>query len=158
MLSTSLVSQVSGIVAVVAVAVLFSLLVYFLRKVLRKEEELEQQHKEIEEDLEDLRRENAFDSGSVSDEEVFEENIESLADQLFQALKQKHGFEATTFKELIQTLEKTEKGNEELREELIDFFKLAIKLEYSEEELSREEEREIKKTAKDLIKRTGQLP
>ncbi|MFB6180724.1 MAG: hypothetical protein ABEJ93_02505 [Candidatus Nanohalobium sp.] len=158
MLFTSPASQVSGIVVVVAVAALFSLLVYFLRKVLRKEEELEEQHREIEEDLEELRRENAFDNGSISDEEVFEDNIESLADQLFHALKEKHGFKVTTFKEMVQTLEQTEKGDEELREELIDFFKLAIKLEYSEKDLSREEEREVKKTAKDLIKRTGQLP
>ncbi len=95
-----------------------------------------------------------FDPDTEND--LFEQKVEDLADRLFQMLQKKHGIDATTYSEMIRKLKKMDVKNEDLKNEVIHFLDSIIMMKYSEGELSSEERKDIKKEAVDLIKRTGQ--
>lgn len=113
----------------------------------------------LQKDVNGLEIENrAFDdSGAEDDEDMFEENVRDLAEKLFALLKTKHGVEGvTTYREMTDVIEDMDADDSQLKDELLNFYEAAIRLEYSDDELSEQEKERMKQTAVDLIKKTGQ--
>jgi hypothetical protein len=80
-----------------------------------------------------------------------EQRIEKEAEELFEYLKEVHGFEGvTTYTELVSRIQGMEVDDEDRKKELLDFYDRVIKLEYSDEEISSEEKEEIKDEAEEL--------
>jgi hypothetical protein len=124
--------------------------------------ELSDEMSDMQRDVESLQIESeAFgqdlDQESLDKDELFEENVRNLAEKLFALLKTKHGMEdVTTYREMEDVIEDMDTDDEKLKEELMNFYESAIRLEYSDEELDEQERERMKQTAVDLIKRTGQ--
>lgn len=115
--------------------------------------------KELRTDVNGLEIENrAFNDSTAEDEEdMFEKNVRDLAEKLFALLKTKHGVDdVTTYREMTDIIEEMDADDDQLKEELLNFYEAAIRLEYSDDELSEEEKERMKQTAIDLIKKTGQ--
>lgn len=92
-----------------------------------------------------------------SEENLFQKNVRELAEKLFKLLKSKHQMqEVTTYSEMTDRIEEMDATDDILKEELLEFYESAIRLEYSDEELSEQEKEKMKETAVNLIKRTGQ--
>lgn len=148
-------AYVSGFLSVSAIVVSAVLFYFLYKRVSGVEEEVD----ELEDDVKGLEIETrAFEDSGIEDEEdLFEENIRDLAERLFVLLKTKHDVEeVTTYREMTDVLKDMEADDSELKEELLDFYESAIRLEYSDEDLSDSERERMKQTAVDLIKRTGQ--
>lgn len=124
----------------------------------------------VSKDISDLKRDinsMQIESKAFGDEEIdedmdqdelFEENVRKLAERLFVLLKTKHDMDdVTTYREMEEVVQDMDTEDEQLKEELMKFYDSAIRLEYSDEELSDEERERMKQTAIDLIKRTGQV-
>lgn len=140
-----------------ALAIVLTLIVFYILN--SNMSEVEEEVDELEQDVKSLEIENrAFDpSGEEDEDELFEKNIRDLAERLFALLKKKHGVEdVTTYQEMVDQLEKMDVDDKELKQELLEFYRSAIRLEYSDEELQEDEKKRMKQTAVDLIKRTGQ--
>jgi len=115
--------------------------------------------KELRTDVNGLEIENrAFnESASEDEEDMFEKNVRDLAEKLFALLKTKHGVDdVTTYREMTDIIEEMDADDDQLKNELLSFYEAAIRLEYSDDELSKEEKERMKQTAIDLIKKTGQ--
>lgn len=148
----SYIPMTASLLAIVLAAIVFYIM---KRNISRVEEEVD----ELEQDVKSLEIENrAFDpKGTEDEEDLFEKNVRDLAERLFALLKTKHGVEdVTTYREMADQLEEMDAEDAELKDELLDFYESAIRLEYSDEELSEDEKERMKQTAVDLIKRTGQ--
>lgn len=136
--------------------------VYFYRQLGEKVEDISQEVNDLERDIKSLQIESeAFGEEEITEEmdkdELFEKNVRKLAERLFALLKTKHGVDdVTTYKEMQDVLQDMDSEDQELKEELMDFYETAIRLEYSNEELSEAEREKMKQTAVDLIKKTGQ--
>lgn len=157
--------MVEGIVAYAplfasALAIAAIATVYYLlnKKVSAIEETVDKLHQ----DLEELQIENqAFEDPVVEQDEddLFEKNIKDLAERLFELLKARNDVEdVTTYREMTDVIKDMDADDPELKDELVDFYESAIRLEYSDDQLSEPEKEKMKRTAIDLIKRTGQSP
>lgn len=100
--------------------------------------------------------ENCREPDGESDEDQdmdLKGNIEKEAEELFQYLKEVHGFEdVTTYTELVSKIQGMEVEDEERKKELLNFYDDVIKLEYSDEDISSEEEERLKEEAKELTR------
>ncbi|MEF8880841.1 MAG: DUF4515 domain-containing protein [Candidatus Nanohaloarchaea archaeon] len=114
---------------------------------------------DIKDDVNSLEIENrAFeDTAADSEENMFENNVRELAEKLFTLLKKKHGVDdVTTYKEMTEAIRDMDAEDDELKNELIDFYQSVTRLEYSDDKLPEDEKESMKRTAIDLIKKTGQ--
>lgn len=146
---------IPGFLSAFAIIISAAFFYFLYMRVSGVEEEVD----ELEEDVKGLEIETrAFEDSGIEDEEdLFEENIRDLAERLFALLKTKHDVEeVTTYREMTDVLEDMDADDSELKEELLNFYESAIRLEYSDEDLSESERERMKQTAVDLIKRTGQ--
>lgn len=146
---------IPGFLSALAIIISAAFFYFLYMRVSGVEEEVD----ELEEDVKGLEIETrAFEDSGIEDEEdLFEENIRDLAERLFALLKTKHDVEeVTTYREMTDVLEDMDADDSELKEELLNFYESAIRLEYSDEDLSESERERMKQTAVDLIKRTGQ--
>lgn len=129
----------------------------YVWKLRKKEQNLEQEYETVEEQIQEIQRKNrSLDDRDVED--GIEEDLDSLASKLMSQLKDQHDLEATTYKELVEELKILNVDDATLKQDLISFYKLNIKLQYSDEELSDEEKEEIKRRAQDLIRKTEESP
>ena len=127
--------------------------------IMQKLSDVEGEIDELEEDVDELEIEtHAFeDEPSEDEEDLFQENIHELAERLFNLLKSKHDVKGvTTYQEMAEFIEEMDSDDPDLKSELLEFYDTAIRLEYSDEDLSDDEKEKMKRNAIDLIKRTGQ--
>lgn len=88
--------------------------------------------------------------------EDFEETISNLSERLFSLIKAKYKLEGvTTYDEMVEELEETDRGDEDTREDLIRFFKYIEELEYDDEDLSEADKAMIRQSAFNLLRKAG---
>jgi hypothetical protein len=145
------------IILVLLVLGLAGLCIYVWR-IRAEERELEKEYYSIEEEISKIKENNYLPEPTSIDEEDFSEtDLDSLASQIMDKLKEKHGLSATTYKELVDQISKTEIESE--RKNLLEsFFKLNIKLQYSDEELESKEDEELKSEARQLVRSMEESP
>jgi uncharacterized membrane protein YhiD involved in acid resistance len=137
----TLVSLLALILSIAAV-----LTVVYLYSRLEKEINLNRQR------IDEARTELEYEDEEEEQIDV-EERIEKEAEELFEYLKEIHGFkEVTTYTELVSRIQEMEVEDKERKRELLDFYGKVIKLEYSDEEISSEEKEEIKDEAEELAR------
>lgn len=91
------------------------------------------------------------------EQELLEKNIKNLANKLSDLLSTNYGIEeATTYSEIVDEIQDMEVSDQDMKEEVIEFYNKVIKIEYSGDELDKSEKEQLKKTAVDLIRKTGQ--
>lgn len=88
------------------------------------------------------------------DYEDFEQTIANLSEKLFTLVKDRYGFEATTYEEMIEELEDL-KSDDEIVDDLESFFKYLEEMEYSDRELEEEDKALIRQAAFRLLRRAG---
>ncbi len=101
--------------------------------------------------------ENIMFGEDFKDENIFKQNVLTVAKQFFKLLKRKYNLKATNYIELIEEIKKLE-INQEIKDKIIEFFDTIILLEYSKHDLSPKRKRELKKMVVEIVKRMGQPP
>jgi uncharacterized tellurite resistance protein B-like protein len=89
------------------------------------------------------------------DYENFEKTVTNLSERLFQLVKEKYGFGGvTTYEEIIEALEELDQ-DEDIIDDLEEFFRYLEKIEYSDEDLDPEDKAIIRQSAFRLLRRAG---
>ncbi|MFB6099738.1 MAG: hypothetical protein ABEK16_00560 [Candidatus Nanohalobium sp.] len=87
--------------------------------------------------------------------EDFEKTVSNLSERLFQLVREKYELgEITTYEEMIQVLQEMD-SEDEVVDDLINFFEYLEKIEYSEEELDEADRAMIRQAAFRLLRKAG---
>jgi hypothetical protein len=89
------------------------------------------------------------------DYEEFERTVSNLSERLFQLVRAKYDLgEITTYEEMIQALQEMD-VEDEVVDDLINFFEYLEKIEYSDEELDEADRAMIRQAAFRLLRKAG---
>lgn len=132
--------------------------IYTLKEISYQRRKIDEQISSLKEDVNDLKvTDQVYVQGDWDEDELFESNIMELAEKLTDLLKSKHQLEnVTTYSDMVDFLREMNVEDNDMQEEIINFYEKVIKIEYSGKDLSQDEKERLKNTAVDLIKKTGQ--